>query len=416
MQVLKDMSKEMMEVDVAIVGSGPAGLAAATQLRLRGVDRVVVLDRETEAGGIPRHCGHLPFGMREFYRILTGPQYAKKLVATAISTGVKILTHHTVTCLRVGGKLDVTTPEGQFYIQAKRVLIATGVRETPRSARLVAGSSPLGITTTGALQSMFYLKGLVPFKKPVVIGTELVAFSSLITASNAGIQPVAMIESGSRVSARNLCGLIPFFKRVPLLLNTELEEIIGITRVEGVSVKNTNTGESRVIQCDGVIFTGKFTPDSALAQMSHLEVDHASEGLKIDQFGRCSDPAYFAAGNVLRPVETAGWSYQEGRSIGGWIADDLKATPCFTNSLKLVCEDPVRLVVPQVLIPTESGGFKYLQLRVNRVVKGELVVDIDNKIVWRKKLSTLPERRILIPISVLNYTETSKVLRVYFKE
>lgn len=413
---MKAVSNEIMEVDVAIVGAGPAGLAAATQLRRRGVERVVVLDRETEAGGVPRHCGHPPFGMREFHRVLTGPQYAKRLVVTAISIGVKILTRHTVICCRAGGELDVATPEGQISIRAKRVLIATGVRETPRSARLVTGARPLGITTTGALQSMFYLKGLVPFKRPVVIGTELVAFSSIITASSAGIEPVAMIESGSRISARHPCGLIPFFKRVPLLLNTELEKIIGITKVEGVSVKNTNTGERREIECDGVIFTGKFIPDSSLARMSHLKVDAASEGVQIDQFGRCSDPAYFAAGNILRPVETAGWSYWEGRSVGDWMADDLEVTPCLINNLKLVCEDPVSLVVPQVLILGQSGGFKHLQLRVNRAVKGELIVAIDNKIAWRQKMSTLPERRILIPVSALNYTDTSKMLIVYFIE
>jgi cation diffusion facilitator CzcD-associated flavoprotein CzcO len=86
---VKAVSNDIMEVDVAIVGAGPAGLAAATQLRMRGVERVVVLDRETEAGGVPRHCGHPPFGIREFHRVLTGPQYAKRLVATAISAGVK---------------------------------------------------------------------------------------------------------------------------------------------------------------------------------------------------------------------------------------------------------------------------------------------------------------------------------------
>ncbi|MCJ8300827.1 MAG: FAD-dependent oxidoreductase, partial [Pseudomonadales bacterium] len=163
------MNKQIMQVDVAIIGAGPAGLAAATQLRQRGVDQVVVLDREVEGGGIPRHCGHPPFGMREFYRVLTGPQYAKRLVAQAITAGVRVLTRHTITRLLHGGELEVATPDGLITIMAKRVLIATGVRETPRSARLVTGARPLGITTTGALQSMFYLKGLVPFKRPVVI-------------------------------------------------------------------------------------------------------------------------------------------------------------------------------------------------------------------------------------------------------
>lgn len=412
------MNKKIMQVDVAIIGAGPAGLAAATRLRQRGVDQVVVLDREAEGGGIPRHCGHPPFGMREFYSVLTGPQYAKRLVAQAITAGVRVLTRHTITRLLKGGELEVATPDGLITIMAKRVLIATGVRETPRSARLVTGARPLGITTTGALQSMFYLKGLVPFKRPVVIGTELVAFSSIMTASNAGLEPVAMIESGSRITARHPCELLPLFKGVPLLLNTELEEILGVTKVEGVSVKNTKTGERRLIECDGVIFTGQFTPESTLARMSHLKVDPASGGLHINQFGRCSDPAYFAAGNILRPVETAGWSYREGRSVGGWIADDLERASSLIHDpeVTLICEDPIKLVVPQRIISGQSGGFTHLQLRVCRPVTGELIIENDDKTFWQKKISTLPERRILIPITDLDYFEGTKSLRVYLKE
>jgi len=418
MQAVKSMNKATLQVDVAIIGAGPAGLAAATMLRQRGIDQVIVLDREAQGGGIPRHCGHPPFGMREFYRVLTGPQYAKRLVAQAIKAGVRVLTRHSVTRLLDRGELEVATPDGLMTILAKRVLIATGVRETPRSARLVTGARPLGITTTGALQSMYYLKGLVPCKRPVVIGTELVAFSSIMTASSAGIEPVAMIESGPRITARHPCELLPLFKGVPLLLNSELEKILGIAKVEGVSVKDTRTGKSRVIECDGVIFTGEFTPEATLARMSHLKVDSASGGLQVNQFGRCSDPAYFAAGNILRAVETAGWSYREGRSVGRWIADDLQRAASRINDpgVILKCEDPIKLVVPQRIVLGQSGGFKHLQLRVSRPVTGELIVESDAKIIWHKKISTLPERRILITIEELGYFTGKKALRVYFKE
>lgn len=412
------MSEKLMEVDVAIIGSGPAGLAAAIELRKRGVEKLVIVERESEAGGIPRHCGHPPFGMVEFHRVLTGPQYAKRLVDQAMKAGVNILTRHSVTRILPAGKLEVATPEGPITILSKRVLIATGVRETPRSTRLVSGARPLGITTTGALQSMIYLKGLVPFKRPVIIGTELVAFSSVMTAFKGSIKPVAMIEKNSRITARHPCQLIALFKCVPLLLNTELKEILGVSTVEGVSVKDTKTGQSRIIECDGVIFTGKFIPESALARMSHLKLDRASGGLEIDQFARCSDPVYFGAGNILRPVETAGWSYQEGRRVGGLIADDLENKLPIINQPEVlcICENPIKLVVPQRIISTQTDGFKHLQLRVSRALKGELIIESDHGLVWKKKMSILPERRILIPISALNFSKDTKILRVYFKE
>jgi len=412
------MNNNVMEVDVAIIGAGPAGLAAATVLRQRGVQRVVVLDREEQGGGVPRHCGHPPFGMREFYRVLTGPQYATRLVAKALEAGVKLLQRHSVTALLEGGELEVATPNGLLNVVAKRVLIATGIRETPRSARLISGARPLGITTTGAFQSMFYLKGLVPCTRPVIIGTELVAFSAVLTAASAGVKPVAMIEANSRISARHPCELLAHFRGVPLLLNTELESILGGAKVEGVSVKNTHTGESRSIDCDGVIFSGQFTPEVALGRMSHLRVDSASGGLQIDQVGRCSDPAYFAAGNVLRAVETAGWSYREGCSVGGWIADDLafKSPVSVDREVVISCDDPIKFVVPQRIKLRQLKGFKHLQVRMNRAVHGELVVASDTEVLWRKKLSTLPERRILIPVGKLGDISALTSLRITVRE
>lgn len=416
--MVMQMSDNVKQIDVAIIGAGPAGLAAATELRKRGIEQVVILERESEAGGIPRHCGHPPFGMREFQRILTGPKYAARLVEQARNAGAKILTRHSVTKILPGGELEVTTPDGTITIRSKRVLIATGVRETPRSARLVSGARPQGITTTGALQSMVYLKGLQPFKRPIIIGTELVSFSSILTAIKGGMKPVAMIEAASRITAWRPCGLFARLKGVPIVLNSEIEEILGTSKVEGLSIKNNKTGKNRVIDCDGVIFTGKFTPESALARIFHLEVDAKSGGLEIDQYGRCSDPAYFAAGNILRPVETAGWSYKEGLSVGGLIADDLEGKLPVNNDscVSLKCQEPVKLVVPERISKGPESGFKQLQLRVSRAVKGELIIEGDFGIVWTKKMSVLPERRILIPISELNITEGEKTLRVYFKE
>jgi flavin-dependent dehydrogenase len=79
----------MAEAEVIVIGGGPAGLGAATELARTG-RHVLVLEREAEAGGIPRHCGHYPFGMREFHRVLRGPDYAAQLVKTARAAGVTI--------------------------------------------------------------------------------------------------------------------------------------------------------------------------------------------------------------------------------------------------------------------------------------------------------------------------------------
>src|SRR5699024_1405091 len=142
-------------------------------------------------------------GMREFHRVLSGTQYARCLVERAVAAGVQFRLNHTVVALNHDGHLDVTSPNtGIARLSPKRVILATGIRETPRSTRLIGGDRPLGVLNTGALQGLVALKGLVPFRRPVVVGTELVAFSALLTCRHAGIRPVTMIEGGQRPVAR----------------------------------------------------------------------------------------------------------------------------------------------------------------------------------------------------------------------
>lgn len=309
--------------DVAIIGAGPTGLAAAITLKKAGIDRVVVLDREPVAGGIPRHCGHPPFGIVEFKRILTGPAYARRIVQAAQQAGVEIACTTTVTTMQEQGRLSLLSPEGTSQLTAKRVLLATGTRETPRSARFVSGNRPLGICNTGALQSMVYLKNMIPFRNPLVVGTEIVSFSALFTCKKAGIKPVAMIEENSSPTVAWPVHYAASFFGVPLRLNTNILEIYGDKRVEEVHIVQQNGKEQR-LKCDGVLFTGKFTPESTLARMSHLQLVQQTGSPLVDSSGRCSDPTYYSAGNILfAPVKVAGKCWQAGNRIAKIIAADL---------------------------------------------------------------------------------------------
>jgi len=398
--MISDINTIPTTCDVAVIGGGPSGLAAATRLKQLGVNSVHVLERESEAGGIPRHCGHPPFGMREFKRLLTGPDYATRLVERAKKAGVQIHTNTSVIRLHKGGKLTVTSNTGTHDITPKCVVISTGVRETPRAPRFVSGQRPLGVLTTGALQSMIYLKKTIPFRRPVIIGTELVSFSALLTCRSGGIKPAAMIERQERITARSFCRPLPMLMGVPLYFKTQIIEIIGKQRVSAVRLLNAD-GLEQTITCDGVLFTGQFTPESSLLRMAHLNVDQKSGGPVVDQFGRCSDPAYFATGNLLRPVETAGWCWQEGCRTADYIAlglaDKLPAHGQLCDVLPH--GSVIKFVVPQVLtLPLNNHGVKILQLRFNTTTTGHLSVRYGGKTLWSRNMAVRPERRVLIPI------------------
>jgi thioredoxin reductase len=388
----------VIECDVIILGAGPAGLAAAAELAKQNVGRITVLDREPAAGGIPRHCGHLGFGWNEFCKVMTGPGYARQLAEAARGTELKL----GVTALRLesGGIIQTTSAEGPQTWKGRAVLLAMGARETPRSARLVSGARPWGVMNTGALQQFVYLHGKRPFERPVIIGSELVAFSTLLTLRHVKVRPVAMIEAGPRITARRPGDWIARLAfGVPVLLNTRLLRILGNEKVEAVEIDRGHGPER--LDCDGVVFTGKFRPENALLAGSHLAVDPGSQGPAIDQFWRCSDPTFFAAGNLLRGIETAGQCWREGKAAGRIIAATLlgKLKP-ETSGIPVQAAGGLSYVYPQRLVaadPIDPGLLFFGRARA--AMRGHLVVRGDDKVILSRKIDALPERRIAWPVS-----------------
>ncbi|SUC36473.1 dihydropyrimidine dehydrogenase subunit A [Providencia rustigianii] len=384
--------------DVIIIGSGPAGVAAAQTLRRRGIHNIAILEREAHAGGVPRHCQHPTFGVLAFKRPMKGNKFAEKIIKDLGDT--RIFTRSTVTQLQPNGVLTVSMPEGVVEMRGKRILIATGVRETPRHPRLVSGLRPQGILTAGALQQFVYLTGKKPCLNPVIVGSELVSFSALWTLKNAGVKAQAMIESGERILSFKPATLFAKAMGTPVYLKSKITEIGGLDRVEYVMVETA--GKSHKIVCDSVIFTGGFVGENTLIRKSHLEYEASTGKPNTDQWGRCSDACYYAAGNMLHPADMGDQCYQEGLWTGQYIADDLLANHHREIS-QSVCKlpvqfaEPIRFTVPACIdMASISGKNVDFNIKVNIAVTGTIRVMAGNSLLYEKRHRCLPTRRILL--------------------
>jgi pyruvate/2-oxoglutarate dehydrogenase complex dihydrolipoamide dehydrogenase (E3) component len=402
------------EPDVLIVGAGPAGLSAARELARLGIGNILVVDREVEAGGIPRFCPHPTFGLADFYRPMSGPAYAAKLRSQVDPRVISGAT--TVTAMGPGLETSLSSERGELVMRPKSLLLATGIRETPRAARLVSGDRPRNILTTGALQRMLAESHRLPFRNPLIVGTELVSFSALLSLRDAGVRAVAMIEAGERIVARRPADL---FART--VLRTPIRYGLRVVRINAapddaasmasVIVENAGGGLSEIV-CDSVIFTGAFVPEASLLGWRRDLCDPGSRGPAVDQFWRLSEPGLYAAGNVLRPVETAAWSAREGTLAAAAIAEDrLGGRPLGGRRIPVRADAPVAFSTPSfIAAPGPPMGPLRIAIRVSAAARGRFTFAADEKIFWRSpRMFVLPERRILLSPAFPPLSDTGEI-------
>ncbi len=338
------------------MGGGPAGLAAAVELRRRRVERVLLLEREPELGGVPRDCHHLGFGWSDLRRILSGPRYARRWAAMVRDEGAEAWTESSVTRWKGVRTLQVTSPRGVFEVSARAVLLATGCRERPRAARLVPGSRPAGVLTTGALQRLVHGARQRAGRRAVVVGAEHVSFSAVHTLTASGTEVAAMVTDLPRHQTYEpFAWLTARRHRIPILAGSELTRILGGARVEAVEVTHRPDGATRAIECDTVVFTGDWIPDHELARAGGLAMDPATRGPQVDPGFRTSAPGVFAAGNLLHGAETADVAALEGRACAAGIARFLRDGAWRPGPiLPVFAEPPLRWVSPSALVPPEG--------------------------------------------------------------
>ncbi|MFE9857272.1 FAD-dependent oxidoreductase [Streptomyces sp. NPDC005780] len=340
------MTRRERTVDVLVVGAGPAGLGAAAELAASGVRRVEVLEREQTAGGIPRHCHHTGFGSSRPSGGTDGPEYARRCTAAATRAGATLRTGITVTGWAGPLTLDATGPGGLERITAHAVVLATGARERPRSARLVPGTRPAGVYTTGELQQAVHLHHQHIGTRAVIIGDEPVSIAAAATLRTAGVEVVARVTDrppalpaalGSRHGA-------------PLLTRTTVTGLTGRGRLTGVTVRHQD-GRTTTLPCDTVVFTGDWIPDHELARRGDVPLDPGTRGPAYDAAYRTHAPGVFAAGNLLHAVESAGTAAAEGRALAAPVRRHLTTGGWPAGRPALAVAAPLEWIAPNLLCP-----------------------------------------------------------------
>lgn len=373
-------------VDVLVVGTGPAGLAAAARLAAHGAGTVEAVEREQEPGGIPRHAPHRGFGPR--HRPLDGPSYARGLIDAATAAGAVLRTSATVTDWAGTLTLDLTTPAGLERVTARAVVLATGARERPRSARLVPGTRPDGVLTTGELLRSAHRYG----SRAVVVGSEPVALTAVRALRGTGTQVAALVTDrahGPLQSPRH---------RVPVLTGTTVAELTGRGRLTGVRLCGPD-GALRLITCDTVVFTGDWIPNHELARHGGVPIDPATRGPAVDTALRTARPGVFAAGNLLRGGEPAATAAHEGRHAAAAVLRHLgSGSPWPDAGPPVRCEAPLLRITPNLVTvggsPPSHGRF--LLRTGERLPRAVLAVAQDGRLLHRQPLNgtAVPDRAV----------------------
>jgi thioredoxin reductase len=386
---------------VVVVGGGPAGLACAIELRRRGVGEVVVLDREAAAGGIPRHSAHQGFGVRDLRRLMSGPEYARRYLELARRAGAEVLAETTITRCAADRTIEVTSPRGRDATRPAALVLATGCRERPRAARLVPGSRPDGVMTTGLLQQRIHLCGERVVGRALIVGAEHVSFSAVATLARAGARVLALVTELPRHQSLELFRIGAALRyRTPVWTRTAVRTIHGRKGVEGVELLDLDDGSVRHVVCDLVVFTADWIPDHELGVMAGLELDPGTRGPRVDTGLHTTCPGIVAAGNLLHGVEPADVAALSGRhaaaSVVAWLDHGTWSEPV----LPIVCKPPLRWIAPNAL-----GAGLERPPRGRFLVRAEawlrsptLEVEQGQRILWRGRVRRLvPGRSTSIP-------------------
>ena len=384
-----------MYYDVVILGGGPAGLAAALSARENGIEKVLILERDRELGGILNQCIHNGFGLHTFREELTGPEYAARFIEKIKEQKIEYMLETMVISLSPDKVVTAMSRErGLFHVQAGAVILAMGCRERPRGALGIPGYRPAGIFSAGTAQRFVNVEGKMPGKEVVILGSGDIGLimARRMTLEGAKVKAVAELMPYSGGLKRNIVQCLNDYG-IPLKLSHTVVDIKGKERVEGVVLARVDEnrrpvpGTEEEISCDTLLLSVGLLPENELSVGAGVPIDPVTSGPVVDESLETGVPGVFACGNVLHVHDLVDFVSAEAANAGRYAAEYVKAFPN-ENTVEKKLSVPVkgcggvRYTVPQKIHTGRVEEDVLLRFRVDNVYRNvQLEVRFDDTLI-----------------------------------
>lgn len=406
---MTQQENSVQRVDVLVIGSGPAGLAAAIAAREDGVENLLVLEREHTSGGILRQCIHNGFGLHRFKEELTGPEYAQRDIDRARELNIPIQCDTTV--LSVDGERRVTcvsAEHGLQTIEAGAIVLAMGCRERPRGALGIPGTRCAGIYSAGTAQKFVNMEGFMPGKRVVILGSGDIGLIMARRMTLQGAKVLACVELMPYSSGlnRNIVQCLNDYD-IPLYLNHTVTDIQGRERLSGVTVSKVDENRRPIpgteihFDCDTLLLSVGLIPENELSALAGVELSPLTSGATVDDQLQTSVPGIFACGNVLHVHDLVDHVSRESFKAGHAAAAYARGEKNTAPTARVLDGEGVRGVVPQrIRLHGDESREVELMFRPSGVFKNaSAVVRSGEKEIARKRAPIFtPGEMAVIPL------------------
>ncbi len=391
-------------VDVAVIGGGPAGLAAALSAKENSAKKVVIIERDEMLGGILNQCIHEGFGLEIFKEALTGPEYMQRYIDYVRSSDIDIMLNSMVIEITEDRQVVVSSRDGFFKINAKSLVLSMGCRERSRGALCIPGSRPAGIYTAGLAQNFLNLRNYMIGQRIVILGSGDIGLIMARRLTLEGAKVLAVVEilpyPGGLI--RNVVQCLKDFD-IPLLLSHTVVDVQGKSRVESVTIamvdeiRNPIKGTERRIECDTLLLSVGLIPENELSKNVGIELDRITGGPIVDETLMTNVEGIFACGNVLHVHDIVDFVTKEAERAGRNAAEFAKKGKVIKKRIEVKAGEGVSYVLPS-WISTDSDTELFLRVKEPGKDK-QLHIIVGNRVLKKvKKKVVVPSEMVRISL------------------